>query len=288
MNEQFLKNAAIVLANNYQFSAAQVVTNPLVLSRMLLWCKAGKGDVSINKKKYSMSTGDYLVLPWKHSITYRADEKEPFLVAGIHIIPDHARNRKIEYQVAHIADHPLANASWRRDSVISGLTETVQGSLSQHPGLGHLGEFVVDLYRNYKLEEWQARDLAKILMTEIVRACQSTGTVGVAVPITLRQMMQYVENNPDKPLSLADLVQFAGISSATIGRMFKQHTGLTPVHWIIKTKMDAAQKLLASSRQNVGEVGAWVGIDDPYYFSKLFKKTCGLTPLEYRRRYSLF
>lgn len=281
------KNSVIVYANYYQFSPGQTILNPAVLSRMFLWCKTGKGEITINKKRFIVSVDDYYFLPWKHSISYKADPQDPFLAAGIHIIPDHLRSKKIEYQVAHTLDHPLANVSWRKDVIINGLTGVLCGTLQQQPYLRHLAEYVVGLFKQRNPEEWQARNLAQCLLAEISGSRQQADAGNTLFPLLLQQMLQYIENNPNKPLSLIDLVRFSGLSSATVGRMFKQYVKLTPVQWITKTKMNLAKQLLSSSRLNVGEVGVRVGTEDPYYFSKLFKKSCGMTPLGYRKK-SLF
>ena len=112
--------------------------------------------------------------------------------------------------------------------------------------------------------------------------CPST-----SLPPTLQAMTQYVENHLAERLSLQDLVYFSSLSPSGIGRLFKRHAGCTPVEWITRAKINRAKHLLSTSRLQVSEVGRRLGIYDPYYFSKLFKKTAGISPLQFRKQTSL-
>jgi len=87
-------------------------------------------------------------------------------------------------------------------------------------------------------------------------------------------------------LSLSHLVEFTKLSPSTVGRLFRTHLHTTPVAWITKMKMEKAKLLLRARRLSVAEVAAQVGIPDPYYFSKCFKKETGSAPLAYRRQTS--
>ena len=53
--------------------------------------------------------------------------------------------------------------------------------------------------------------------------------------------------------------------------------------WVLQVKMERARVLLRTRRLSVAEVGAAVGIADPYYFSKCFKKVIGQSPQAYRQ-----
>src|ERR1700720_2637532 len=89
------RTSVVLLANWFQFAAAERALNTRVLSRMLLWCQEGRGRVRVNGVWYAMQPDDFLFLPWQHEVLYLADGHEPFRVGGIHIIPDHAPDRKL-------------------------------------------------------------------------------------------------------------------------------------------------------------------------------------------------
>ena len=66
--------------------------------------------------------------------------------------------------------------------------------------------------------------------------------------------------------------------------MYKKKTGVSLKDYINDYRIQQAKLLLKQSDKQVGEVAADVGFSNLSYFSTLFKKSTGLTPVEYRRR----
>ena len=66
-------------------------------------------------------------------------------------------------------------------------------------------------------------------------------------------------------------------------RVFKEQTGHSPMDYFIQLKMQHACKLLAFRRDSIGQIGKELGYQDPYYFSRAFRKVIGMSPTEYRR-----
>lgn len=276
--------AAIVHANYAQFGAGQVVLVPRVKSRMVLWCKAGTGEVSANKTVCFMDAGRCLFLPWNHHIQYQASADDPFLLGGVHIVPDHASNKPITFDVAHDDRHSLARVPFRRDIEIPEISGLKIGFLEPSVPLAHLLEYIVGLFVQGPPEEWMARQLARQLLYEWLRFEQRSEMHDHSIPPMMERMKQYIASRLHEPLSLRDLVEFAQLSPSTVGRMFREHLDTTPVEWILRVKMERAKVLLRTRRISVAEVGAQVGIPDPYYFSKCFKKETGISPREYQNQ----
>jgi AraC-like DNA-binding protein len=68
--------------------------------------------------------------------------------------------------------------------------------------------------------------------------------------------------------------------------LFKHATGLAPIEYFLRTKIYAASQDLYFSKLPVQDIAGAYGIEDPYYFSRLFKKIMGLSPKNYRNRVS--
>lgn len=64
--------------------------------------------------------------------------------------------------------------------------------------------------------------------------------------------------------------------------MFKQQTGHSPLGYFNLLKINLACRLLASTGMKVNQICHKVGIEDCYYFSRLFAKTMGMSPKQYR------
>jgi len=251
---------------------------------MILWCKAGTGEVTVNGKPYPLEAGRYLLLPWEHAVSYRASKEDPFLLAGIHLIPRHSLNQPVTFAVAHNDRHPLAQISYRRDTNIAEIPGVRAGWLNDNIPMSHLLEYVVNIFIRGLPPEWLARQLAQQLLGEFVRAQKRPEGPDSGSAPELERMRQYVIARLHQPLSLRDLVEFSRLSPSTVGRLFRERLQMTPVAWIMRLKMERAQMLFRTRRLSVNEVGEQVGFSDPYYFSKCFKKASGLSPRDYRKK----
>ena len=69
-----------------------------------------------------------------------------------------------------------------------------------------------------------------------------------------------------------------------INETFKAYTGMTPYQYCIHVKINRAKEILASGESSVKEIAWRVGFDDPYYFSRLFKKKTGSSPSHWTNR----
>ncbi|HSC36365.1 MAG TPA: helix-turn-helix transcriptional regulator, partial [Chitinophagaceae bacterium] len=74
-------------------------------------------------------------------------------------------------------------------------------------------------------------------------------------------------------------------SRRNIVRRFKQVTGITPIEYLQKTRIEAAKKLLEQTNQQMTEVMLNCGYNDAKAFRKIFRKTVGMTPTGYREKF---
>ena len=72
----------------------------------------------------------------------------------------------------------------------------------------------------------------------------------------------------------------------TFERRFKKATSNTIIEYIQRVRIEAAKKLLESDRAGINDIMYEVGYHDIKTFRELFKKTAGMSPVEYRNRYS--
>jgi transcriptional regulator GlxA family with amidase domain len=72
----------------------------------------------------------------------------------------------------------------------------------------------------------------------------------------------------------------------SLERRFKKATCNTVIEYIQRVKVEAAKKDLETSRKNINEVMYNVGYNDTKAFRTIFKKTTGMTPIDYRNKYN--
>lgn len=91
------------------------------------------------------------------------------------------------------------------------------------------------------------------------------------------------ENYHNDQLSLHETSKQIGVSSSHLSKVFSQETGQTMTEYLTATRIGRAKEMLKTTRCKTFEIAFQVGYSDQHYFSNLFKKVTGMTPMEYRK-----
>lgn len=147
----------------------------------------------------------------------------------------------------------------------------------------------------YLIEKWQGRAVAlycaKMLQIDIDRDSQApfimfNGQKNHDDEV-IRAVQAYIENHIDTLLSVEHLADRFLMSRRNFVRRFKKATHNAPIDYIQRVKMEAAKRSLETTRRNVTEVMDSVGYTDTKAFRTIFKKITGLTPVEYKAKFSI-
>ncbi len=101
----------------------------------------------------------------------------------------------------------------------------------------------------------------------------------------IQTVIQFMEANLSRVLSLDELADAVNLSPSRLSHVFKAETGLSPAQYWKTRRLRQAAKLLAHTFLRVQEITQAVGIHDESHFHRDFKKTYGLTPLQFRARH---
>jgi transcriptional regulator GlxA family with amidase domain len=104
---------------------------------------------------------------------------------------------------------------------------------------------------------------------------------------TLDQVLEWIDKNLQNDLSLETIADRACISPRTLSRRFKEQTGMTPIGWVLRTRVRRAQALLESTSAGVEDVAAQVGFESAATLRVHFHRIVGINPTTYRRTRSL-
>ncbi|MBE5855872.1 MAG: helix-turn-helix transcriptional regulator, partial [Lachnospiraceae bacterium] len=97
-------------------------------------------------------------------------------------------------------------------------------------------------------------------------------------------ILQYVDQHFTEDLSRETLSDLFYFDEDYITRLFKKETGLSFKNYVIEKRLSLAKDLLEHSSAPIHEIATRVGYDNYSYFTRLFKKTYQLTPIEYRNQ----
>lgn len=100
----------------------------------------------------------------------------------------------------------------------------------------------------------------------------------------LRQITDWMAENVAEEFNLDRLAVQAGLSKFYFNRLFKSAVGMSPSHYQITLRMDAAKRLLRETKKSIVAVGLDVGYTNPSHFAQLFRRETGLSPSDYRRQ----
>lgn len=93
------------------------------------------------------------------------------------------------------------------------------------------------------------------------------------------------EHYTEPELSVNEIANHLDISEVHLRRIFKASANISPVRYINFLRIEKAKNMLRSSNFTVAEIAESVGFEDQFYFSRLFKKETGLSPVSFRRIY---
>jgi AraC family transcriptional regulator len=102
-----------------------------------------------------------------------------------------------------------------------------------------------------------------------------------------RRVLDYVQAHLDQPLSLEALAQQTGYNPYHFTRLFRRAMGESPHQFVLRLRVEQAQRLLAETSLPLAEIAAACGFAHQSHLTQVFKRYLGLTPRAYRRERSI-
>jgi transcriptional regulator GlxA family with amidase domain len=102
----------------------------------------------------------------------------------------------------------------------------------------------------------------------------------------IRDSLAWISENPAAPNPVLAMTQRSGLTRRTFARRFRAATGHRPIDHVHGLRIELARSRLELGDAPVDDIGYDVGYEDPTFFRRLFKRTTGMTPAAYRRKYA--
>jgi len=232
---------------------------------IVIVCTKGKGWAEIDGRRFTVTASEVLFIPANKPHAYGADDDDPWSIQWAHF----AGTAVASYaSLLPVHDYVL--------SIPSADTKEIGRMFRESYRLASTGL----TERTLLLVSHMLRYVLGLLFFQTGR---SMGSGSRAIAHDLTKSIEFMRANLTRSLNLQELSRHSGLSPTRYSALFREQTGSSPVEHHIRLRMQAACHLLDTTALSVKEVAAELGYPDPYYFSRIFQKILGCSPVAYRR-----
>lgn len=232
---------------------------------ILIYCLEGKGSVTLKKETTLIQAGDCFLLPRKCAHEYSADENDPWTIYWAHFLGS-STDALVE----------TAIKEWNGHKVI------LPHSLDR---LQQFERIYQQLQRGYRQENliYSNMNFWSFLSSCIYPGISQPGKTNQQHD-AIDQAIDYMNSHLDTMLTLQQMAKAVNLSQSHFSFLFKNNTSFSPIEYFNHLKVQKACQYLLFTPLRIKEVAMQLGMEDPYYFSRMFTKVMGVSPNQYRER----
>lgn len=226
---------------------------------LLHYIVSGQGRYEARGRTFVPGPGDaFLAFP-DTPIYYRADEQDPW-------------------------EYYWVGFSGPSAKLLLAQTPFSQKTPVLRPAVGEqLRQALLDIYKARGSDYPSAVRMAGYLQAALGLVMDSgAGRLGDILEEYARQGAVFIQQNYSRPISVEQIARQVGVSRSYLYRAFESAFGCSPNGYLTRYRLSRAAQLLRHSALPVGAVATSVGFEDPFYFSRVFRREMGVSPTEYR------
>lgn len=228
----------------------------------LIYCQNGSGVLDYRDRSRPVKPGDLIILSPNESAHFHADRDEHCAAFWIFFEGDLAIN--FAERLLMKMDDGLATV---------GELASILTNLNYLLDLGSRGYTATNVIHAVHLLQ---QSLSYLALQLRLRAFNSSSKFDIDA---VERMMR---DNLHRDLNLDTLAHYSKLSKFHFAKKFKELTDTAPMQHFINMKIQNACSQLDNSDLTIKQIAASLGYSDPYYFSRLFKKSVGMSPKQYR------
>lgn len=231
---------------------------------ILIYCTEGRGFFTLGNKKIEVTANSFIIVPANTLyMNYWADEKNPWTIYWVHFtgtnIYDFNKNLNLttEREAREIPFNENIINTWH----------IMYNSLAMGYSFENLCNANFCLYQL----------ISNLIFFDKHLFVKKEGDKNF-----INETIHFMKNNIDKKITVDEMAKHQNLSTSHFSNLFRKSTGIAPLNYFIHLKMQKACQLLFSTDEKIKDVALKLGYDDPYYFSRIFKKQINISPENYR------
>lgn len=231
---------------------------------ILIYCIRGKGWYSVQEDRFEVGVNQYFIIPaTKERIRYGADEKDPWTIYWIHFSGRDINTFNRNFNIDEL--NGPQHISFNKKGL--DLWESMYKNLEMGYGKENLNKTNLCLYHFVSSFLYPDKNLNEKKQDE---------------KDLINNTILFMRSKLSEKLTLEDLALMNQLSASHFSLLFRKGTGMSPLDYFIHLKLQQACLLLLTTEVKIRQIAMNLGYDDPYYFSRLFKKYMKISPLQYR------
>jgi AraC-like DNA-binding protein len=231
---------------------------------ILIYCLQGKGHYIVDSKRYEVSSNQFIIIPATDKyMRYWADKDDPWTIYWVHYTGDNidSFNRSLNLSITkgpvQIPFNEKTIEIWQNIYQTLEMGYSIENLCSASFCLYHLIAILLFPQRHIQSDKEEDGDI-------------------------ITRTINNMRDNLGKKLTVEDMATKHQLSVSHFSNIFRKATGMPPIDYFIHLKMQRACQLLYANDDKIKTVALDLGYEDPYYFSRIFKKYIGNSPEQYR------
>jgi len=232
---------------------------------IIIYCTEGSGWIEINKKKVAVSPSQFIAIPANVPHKYGANMQKPWTIYWVHFKGEIAGS-VIELILKNSENYkPYLSYSEDRIKIFE--------------------DIYFNLERGYSIESLRYVNMIfSYFLTSLIYEDKFNHVGHEQTPNIVDKIIEYMQQNITSLIRLEDLATLASLSASHFSALFKTRTGYSPIEYFNHLKIQKACQYLSFTEMSVKNIALCLGIEDPYYFSRMFTKLMGVSPNTYRKK----
>lgn len=234
---------------------------------ILIYCKEGIGNLTINNVNYRISANQAVVIPPHVQHRYEADHTTPWSIYWAHFMGTKAEEMSV--RLYYPVEISISETSRIEDRL--NLFEEIFNTIKTSYSIDNLN------FANISFSYFLATFLHVEQFNQAKKGSEFSNNI-------ISKVLHFMNENIENSLTIEQLASYSGYSPSYFYRRFISEMETPPMSYFMRMKINKASILLITTDMQVNQIASKVGFTDSFHFSRVFSKIIGMSPQSFRKQ----